>query len=446
MVISILAIFIVIALLFLLSIEVFLASAIYLYALLILMRAYKKNVNYLDVGVLLVYLFIGVLYFGFGFEQVIPYTGSIFYGALTIACFAGSIFGRPFTLSNIKQSSDEEIHYHRVMNLVMGVFYLGALFLSIFLFPSMMYIVMPLVLTAISIPGSIWLSRGILFLSQLRTEYHSYRNPDSFQLLDDLFGDHLGGFTIGERFAVKEVVTDQNRDLFFDTLFRNYTGIYQRSELKDKITYEQFSDSIKEEFQKYADQSCAFVVIDRVTCKGVGTIRAVWSDILPLEHYNPISLERLRKVPVKMAEIGRFSISMEGQEKSHILKVLLKTLFARLYLEGIELLLSVGTQEACFLYQKAGFKLMKKSFLDTEIGQPVNLCWFNLAFYSLRDKLPKKSFEQMAKTPWARLFLLVYRLRISLKHFGKRAKLYRHADVSPWITVVEDLERTEVHS
>ncbi len=249
MVISILAIFIVIALLFLLSIEVFLASAIYLYALLILMRAYKKNVNYLDVGVLLVYLFIGVLYFGFGFEQVIPYTGSIFYGALTIACFAGSIFGRPFTLSNIKQSSDEEIHYHRVMNLVMGVFYLGALFLSIFLFPSMMYIVMPLVLTAISIPGSIWLSRGILFLSQLRTEYHSYRNPDSFQLLDDLFGDHLGGFTIGERFAVKEVVTDQNRDLFlipFSGIIPEFTSA---ASLKTRLPMNNFRIRLKKSFK-----------------------------------------------------------------------------------------------------------------------------------------------------------------------------------------------------
>jgi hypothetical protein len=154
MILSLTLLFGLIAALFFLPIQVFLLTAVYCYAMLNLWRIYSNSLAVLDMVVLVIYSVIGVLYYFFGFKDIVPFTGSIFYGAIGMAALVGGLIGRPFTLREIREKPKPEITFHRVMNIMLGISYMGALYFSIALFPGSAYITVPLAISIVAIPLS----------------------------------------------------------------------------------------------------------------------------------------------------------------------------------------------------------------------------------------------------------------------------------------------------
>lgn len=143
-----------VAALFFLPLEMVLITAVYCYALLNLWRVYSKNIALFDIVALGIYSVIAIVYYLFGFKDIVPFTGSIFYGAIGFASLAGGLIGRPFTLMKIREKPKSEIVYHRLMNIIMGISNIVALYLSITLFPASTYIVIPIAISIIAIPLS----------------------------------------------------------------------------------------------------------------------------------------------------------------------------------------------------------------------------------------------------------------------------------------------------
>jgi hypothetical protein len=158
-----------VAALFLLPLQVFLITAVYCYSMLILWRLYLKNIALLDIVVLIIYSAIAILYFLFGLKDIVPFTGSFFYGAIGLTSLVGGVIGRPFTLMKIGEKPKSEIIYHRLMNIIMGLLYSIALYLSIVLFPSSTYIIVPIVISIVAIPLSMVGAKACIFCSAVRS-------------------------------------------------------------------------------------------------------------------------------------------------------------------------------------------------------------------------------------------------------------------------------------
>jgi hypothetical protein len=178
MILSFAVLFGLVAALFFLPIKVFLLTALYCYAMLNLWRVYTKNVTMLDLAVLAIYMVIAALYSIFGIKDIVPFTGSIFYGAIGLTSLVGGLIGRPFTLGKIGEKPKSQIILHRIMNVILGIFYMVALYFSIALFPVSTYIVVPLVISIVAIPMSMISAKRGIYLFARYSEVRRRRNGE----------------------------------------------------------------------------------------------------------------------------------------------------------------------------------------------------------------------------------------------------------------------------
>ncbi len=411
---SILMLGITLSLLFFLRVELLPITGLYLYAILLLWRIYKKQVVLLDIIVFCVYLAVSVGYYILGYKNMVTYMGTIFYASLSIFCILGGIFKVPFTVTNVKKISKEDLAYHRLLSVVMGILYIPSLLASIILFPKPSYIYLPLLLLLAAIPLSIYLTKGVMFIIDLYRERKD--RMLSRPLVERYFGNSQGFYWIGSEFIGKEVITESDERLFLDTLKKGYINIYKKSKLKLHGDYNTFFSRIADEYEKWKDSSSSFVVIERTSGKGVGTIRLVVDkERLPLEEYTPFTLENYRRLNIRVAEAGRLSIVGVPDVKKRIVFTMLYSMLATKILESdIELLFADALEAVVPIYEKSGFVVFPEPYQDLEFEAKAYICCLNPALILAQ----KGSFYDYLKnqSSWGKLLVNLYKLRIRRKH------------------------------
>lgn len=412
------------SLLFFLPIELLSITGLYLYAILLLWRIYKKQVILLDIIVFCVYLAVSVGYYILGYKNLIIYMGTIFYASLSIFCILGGIFKVPFTVTNIKKMSKEDLTYHRVLSVVMGILYIPSLVTSIVLFPKASYIYLPLLLLLAAIPLSIYSTKGVMFIIDLYCE--GRERMLSRPLVERYFGNSQGFYWIRSEFIGKEVVTESDERLFLDTLKKGYINVYEKSKLKSHGDYNRdyntFFSRIVDEYKKWKDRSNSFVVIERTSGKGVGTIRLVVDDErLPLEEYTPFTLENYRRLEIRVAEAGRLSIVGVPDVKKRTVFTMLYSMLATKILESdIELLFADALKAVVPIYKKSGFVVFPEPYQDLEFETEAYICCLNLPVILAQKGLFYDSLKN--QSAWGKLLINLYKLKIRRKHLFEKNK------------------------
>ena len=132
---------------------------LYIYSILVLYRVYRNNMVLIDILLLSINAFISLSSYILKLDSILPYTGSIFYGFISVGSIIGAALSKPLTLFSAQNIPPEHMLYHRLLSASMGVLYLIPFYFSISLFPSPGYIYIPLIMIGIFTPLSIFLAK-----------------------------------------------------------------------------------------------------------------------------------------------------------------------------------------------------------------------------------------------------------------------------------------------
>lgn len=387
-----------IAALFFLPMDLYITTVLGVYALLIIQEWFVRDVKLLDGAFLVLYGALNVLYHFLGFKDIIPFTGTLFYGALTLVSLAGLILGRPWTLQESRRWQKDLRESHLATAFLMTLGYGLALGLSVGLFPSSSYIWAPLVVTGVTIPLSIFLADP-LAEGVWRLVARVFTPPEDRALVRKTFGN-LRGFAVSSgTYAAKEVVTPQDRELFFQALCQGYSQIRHR----EGETPEAFEKGLREEFQIHGARTFAAVVVDTRNGKPVGTVRLVWSskegEPLPLESFIPFEREQETRGKV-LGEVGRLAILESGPGKARILELLIQLFMVKTLFKRVHTLYTDALASAIPVYKKMGLETLSGPLEDQE---------FHTVSYLMKLSVPQvlsagtsPAWERMKSHPWAK--------------------------------------------
>ena len=432
MLLSILMLGITLSLLFFLPIELLSITGLYIYAILLLWRMYKKQVVLLDVMIFCVYLAVSVGYYILGYKNIVTNMGTIFFAFLSVFCILGGIFKIPFTVTNIKKLSEEDLAYHRLLSVVMGILYIPSLVASITLFPRPSYIYLPLLLILVAIPLSIYLTKAIVFIIDLHREKKEIELKKP--LVEKYFGNSQGIYWISSEFIGKEVVTESDERLFLDTLKKGYISVYEKSKLRFQEDYDTFFSRIVDEYKIWEDKSVSFVIVDKTTGKGVATMRLVIDkNKLPLEEYTPFTLDNYRKLNIRVAESGRFTIVGVPNVKRRVILMVFHYMIAwKAFSSDIELLFTDAIKHIVPIYEKLGFIVFPEPYQDLEFKVEAYICCLNFAEKFIQKDLVYEFLNK--RSAWGKLLVALYTLRIKRKHLFDKIKVWKKSDILSLLT------------
>lgn len=416
--------------LFILPLQYVLIVLIFLFSVLVWYEIYKKGVSLLDVSMWITYTLIGIIYYFFRYENVLPYTGSIIYSVLSVASFLGLIFKRPFTMVNMKEGK-EELSKHMFISSFLGVVFLIALYLSVVLFPSSAYIYIPLIVSGVGSVVAVFLGKFLWKIWMMVKELQKLYGKNIFHFSFREKNIKRGKVCLeSEKYTIKVFLGDENlegKKEFFELLKKGYLSVYMKGDMRDEKSYESFFEEIRQEYEKFKDNSYVFVCYDNATKKGVGCIRFVISveeKRLPLEGFLNISLDFLREKGLRLCEVGRLAISGEGAKRGEILEALGNMFVLFLVSKDIDVVFTAAVGETKNLYEKAGFHFIKREFFDQETLQKAELGFFDTNSYLLRLEEKMTSKRKMVYLLWWVYIvkLWIRRVRGFLKISVKRVK------------------------
>ncbi len=427
MILTIAAFLIPLILLIFADLEVYIATCAFMYGVLICYRYARKDKSILDIIFFFTYSTLALLQITTGLDRFIPYTGTVIYGVLAIVFFLASL-GLPLTNNDVNTWKPEILLERRITNLLLAIMNSVAFMCSLVLFPSILYIIIPLVITVISIPVSIFLS-PVLINMYMRIQASFYMSSDEIKNLKKIFGNIRGLRWVSDSLYAKEVMSDFEREMFFSVLARGYYKIYQKSQNKSKGTYQDFILDIKKEYIKYAKRSSSFIVYDTNTNAPVGCIRIVLGGpahggSLPLENFIPVSLSALGEATLGIAEIGRLVIIPSGPLKAKVLEILVSLMIVKALFSRVRVILTDAMEESVSLYEKMGLKRIAGPFYDTEFSQNTWLCAADMAI--LLSDGGASLWDHLKSSPGAKITIknfLSY-IQETNKRFSKKNKPY----------------------
>ncbi len=397
--------------LFFLPMDLYIVTVLALYGLVVIYEWAFKDIQVLDLAFFIIYIGINIIYYFLGFKNIVPFTGTLFYGVLFLVSFQGVITGKPWTLQKYRRWKKDLRESHLATAVIMSLGYGLALWFSLRLFPSSTYIWVPLVITGITVPLSI-------FAADLLVEWYWTLVAMIFTPLDQrrnikaAFGSLRGFGASSGSYVAKEVVTDGDRDLFFKALCQGYSQIRHR----EGETPEVFEKNIREEYELHGERTFAAVVLDTRTQKPVGTIRLVWakgsSHNLPLESFIPFT-PGVRGSGVRIGEVGRLAILENGPGKARILELLIQLFIVKCLFLRIHTLYTDALGSAVPLYRKMG--LMEKSgpFMDQEFHQESYL--MELSIPKILTETTTTVWERMKSHPFARRTISGYLKKVGVQ-------------------------------
>ncbi|MCX7656084.1 hypothetical protein [Treponema sp. J25] len=417
MILTILAFILPLGLLFLVDLDTYIVTSAFLYGLLLCYR-YAKNQRYiLDIVFFIVYLTLTVIQIIFGIQRFIPFTGSVIYATLSIVFFISSI-GVPLTNDNRKPLYPEILIERSIGNSILSIMNFLAFTFSIVLFPSILYIIVPLVFSLSSIPISVFLSPFIIDKAmEIRARF--IISEKDIIIFKKTFGNLRGIFWISDSLYAKEVMSEAEREMFFSVLEKGYFSIFQKSQKRDKDSYTEFIDRIRKEYTVFARYTSAFIVYDTKTQNPVGCIRLVVGEntsprvALPLETYLPVSLTELQKSVGCIAEAGRLVIIPSGPLKAKVLELLVSLMMVKALLRRVRIIITDAMEGTVGLYEKMGLVCIGGPFFDTEFFQNSWLCAVDVA-----DFLSKKSdlWDRLKNSPQAQKTIARYMAAVENKN------------------------------
>jgi hypothetical protein len=432
MYLSLLVLFLTLSLLFFLPVEYLSISGLYLTSLLLIIKSYKKEIILLDWIVFFVYLVMSIVYYLLSFDDIIPFMGSFFYGSIAFCSILGAIFSKPFTLVNGEDEvTQEDMLYHRTLSLIMGIIYIPAFVTSIVLFPSATYIYVPIIISIVAIPISIFLTKYILQENPLIKDiFEFYKNRSK---LIDFFDNKDGMYKIDGKYIGKEVISNGDRELFINVLRDKYYELYNQSSLKKEISYEEYFKRIEDEYKEWESNSSSFVVLNMITKKAVGSIRLVYKrDKLPVESFLPVSFDNFRKKNINCAEAGRLALlNLNGIERGKVFGMLHYLIGSRLYAKGIEILFTSAVRWQVSFYKKLNFIVVGEAYKDRETQTFDYLCLYNIPY----DNKNLKSIATRQQDSLVALSEKWYMIRLLLKRIFSKFKPWNEEDLSHLVII-----------
>lgn len=428
MIISFSLLGITLGILFLLPAEVLLPVCTWAYGLLVLWRVFRRELVLMDLLVFGVYALLSFLHEVLGLKSVIPYMGTTFYFFISFGSIVGGLAGVPFTLYNPRSATPEDLRYHRVLSVAMGILYSGAFFSSWLLFPRPEYIWVPLVVVGVSTPLAILFAKKFGSIVTEFLQDSKVRFVSEPRILSKSFGNAKGMGRVHGRFACKEVVTPGDEAIYLDTLREGYREVYRNSGVKERMDYEQMWKEVEAEHLRFRAVSDCFVVMDTTTGQGVGTFRMVHSaPKLPLEACMPLTLDGLRRRGCRMGEAGRLSIvGVSGIDRGVVMNLLFHMLGPVVLTRGIHVVFTSALKWAVSTYERAGFMTHAKVVVDQEFLTEDRLC-----ILPVQDDFSRKTSRlNDHRTPWASLLFLVYRGRLRFESTWMGRESFQRSDFS----------------
>lgn len=273
MILTVAALILPLALLFFADLDTYIVTCAFLYGILLCYRYARNERSVLDMVFFFTYLILSVLQTAIGIQRFVPFTGSVIYALLTAVFFLAST-GMPLTTAASKTWQPEILLERSVGNGILAVMNGLALIFSLTLFPSVSYIIVPLVFTFASIPASIFLP-PILIDGVMRLRARFIMSKEDAAVFKRVFGNIRGLVWVSDTLYAKEVWSESEREMFFSVLEKGYFSIYQKSKNPSKGTYAEFMNAIREEYAAFARRSSSFIVYDTRTQAPVGCIRIV---------------------------------------------------------------------------------------------------------------------------------------------------------------------------
>lgn len=369
--------------LFFLPWEPYLYTTLLIYSLLNLYRLYHRDIRILDFGIWMIWGVITVVQCFGGDMNVMTYTGTFFYAGLSFVCLFGAILNKPFTLSRARRNDHEALALHKAASIIMSVGYLSALYFSLSLRMDPSYVYAPAIIALLSIFAGIYLAKPILIFCRAIFQILYTPKEDREKVLQS-FDNKRGICIVKNHLVGKEVITKNDKALFFQVLDQTYFRAYQRSARKND-DYTAFQTALRTEYDQYARFSHSFVVCDLQTKRPVGTVRLVAISNrnknkikLPLEECTTVDLKPLKEKGYIVGEFGRMSILASGPSRLSILELLLQMTMIKSVLNGLDLITNLATKDSVKLHQRLGFKCVNPPIFDDELNQPVYLFWSSL--------------------------------------------------------------------
>lgn len=382
MILTVAALILPLALLFFADLDTYIVTCAFLYGILLCYRYARNERSVLDMVFFFTYLIFSVLQTAIGIQRFVPFTGSVIYALLTAVFFLAST-GMPLTTAASKTWQPEILLERSVGNGILAVMNGLALIFSLTLFPSVSYIIVPLVFTFASIPASIFLP-PILIDGVMRLRARFIMSKEDAAVFKRVFGNIRGLVWVSDTLYAKEVWSESEREMFFSVLEKGYFSIYQKSKNPSKGTYAEFMNAIREEYAAFARRSSSFIVYDTRTQAPVGCIRIVLGGpahggALPLEGCVPVSLADLAAAVSCVAEAGRIVILPSGPLKAKVLELLVSLMIVKALLSRVRVIITDAMEGSAAIYEKMGLKRIAGPFFDTEFSQNSWLCAADIA-------------------------------------------------------------------
>jgi len=140
----------ILVLIFVLPGKYMLLSSLYISICILIWDNDKKRVNWANRLVFVVNTIICILFYLAGINNFVPYIGSVFYSAIMLLALLTALIKKPFTLTK-KSNELNELKFHLIYCYFMAIMNMFALVLSLILMPNVLYIVMPLLLSFLSV-------------------------------------------------------------------------------------------------------------------------------------------------------------------------------------------------------------------------------------------------------------------------------------------------------
>lgn len=401
-----------------------LLTIISIFGLLVWYELYKNRLSLLDLSIFFTYGIIGIVYYFFRYENIIPFTGSIVYGVLSVTCFLSLLMKNPFTMGkrNSFLNKEDSFYKHMFLTGLLCLVFVLSLFFSVYLFPNSTYIYVPLLISTIGSAIMLYLGNfiWIIFITfrELQKIYHGRIFSLSFNKRNVTKGKI---FIRGEKYTIKLINLPDEERIFLSFLKKVYLPIYLKSKDKDKKSYDEFFDTIEKEYEEFKKESFIFLSFENTTNKVVGCVRFVFSEegkMLPLEKYLNISLEPMRAKGIRICEVGRMAVLPEGISKGEIFAGLGSLFLLLLVSKGIDVVFNDSVGGTKVIYQKAGFNFLEEEFYDKETLQKAYLGFFTTPSY-----LQWVQEKMLNKKELVVLLFIVYRVNFSIRKILGRLKI-----------------------
>lgn len=409
MIYTLIALLVPFVILFTFDLELFLVTSIFLYTLVLLLKLYKKQDVVLDVILLITYFLLFVIQTFFNINSFVPYSGVVIY--FVLVCFFTYKF--LYEVLGFSHFVSKEKHIESLLgNAVLILLNILSIIFSFKLFPNVLYIIVPVILSVGGAVISIFAVGPLYDLFSFCLFSIKYPK-EKREITKKIFGNYHGWFRFKDNIITKEVVTQRDYALFYAIVEKGFLPIYNNS---DKVVnYEELLVRIRKESEIFSFNSYCFICFDAL-CNPLGCMRGTEGTIRKgLPFYDSIPVRVKSEYLHKTVELGRFSILANGLLRGIVLQELSSMLFIKMIWKNKYYVLTSAVEYNEPMYLKLGFRQISNVFFDKELELGTILCGEKVSLFveTFSKTISYKEIENNYKRKIIEFFL-----RKSLKQTG----------------------------